>query len=196
MTRTKKYLAATVAAAALIGAPTMAHALTPTQASAKAPAKAAHTSVTAHAHATKPATARIVRPGERIQAAPGVELWLTKDGKHWTTPDMPEGQFRSVVDGNIDLSEPNVSLQAETVGDQYFLSGVYVGPNSAATVKVVTDDGTVTGTVVRLPGHPGWGAWYATTSVPRPLPVPPHSYFHSVTLLDAHQHPLATLTMP
>ncbi|MFE0629276.1 hypothetical protein ACFW3D_20240 [Streptomyces sp. NPDC058864] len=192
MTRMKKCAAATVLAAALIGVPAVAHALTPAQ----APAEAAHVGAAADVHPAKAATARIVRPGERVHAAPGVELWLTRDGKHWTTPDMPEGQFRSVVDGNIDPDEPSVSLQAETVGGEFFLSGVYVGPDSAATVEVVTDDGTVSGTVVRLPGHPGWGAWYAGAPVPRPLPAPVGSYFHSVTVFDAAHRSLATLTMP
>ncbi|MFJ5219434.1 hypothetical protein ACIP98_32605 [Streptomyces sp. NPDC088354] len=193
MTRMKKYVAAAVTAAAVTGVPTVAHALTPAQAPGKA---AAHITAGATAHAVKAESARIVRPGQRVHAAAGVELWLTRDGKHWTTPDMPEGQFRSVVDGNIDPHEPSVELQAETVGDQFFLSGVYVAPDSAAKVEVVTDDGTVTGTVVRLPGHPGWGAWYATSPVPRPLPAPIGRYFHSVTVLDAADHPLATLTMP
>ncbi|MDX3096725.1 hypothetical protein PV417_19570 [Streptomyces sp. ME19-03-3] len=195
MTRMKKYVAATVAAAALLGVPTVAHALTPAQA-AGTTAQGASVGASAGAHAARTAAARIVRPGEHVQAAPGVELWLTREGKHWTTPDMPEGQFRSVVDGNIDRDEPNVSLQAETVGDQFFLSGVYVAPENAAKVEVVTDEGTVTGTVIRLPGHPGWGAWYATTPVPRPLPAPVGRYFQSVTVLDAADHPLATLTMP
>ncbi|WP_431962789.1 hypothetical protein [Actinacidiphila sp. bgisy160] len=192
MTRMKKYVAATVAAAALLGVPTVAHALTPAQTAGAA----TQVGASADAHAAKAGSARIVRPGERVHAAPGVDLWLTRDGKHWTTPDMPEGQFRSVVDGNIDRDEPNVSLQTETVGDQFFLSGVYVAPETAAKVEVVTDDGTVTGTVVRLPGHPGWGAWYATTPTPGPLRAPVTRYFHSVTVLDAANHPLATLTMP
>ncbi|MDX3238003.1 hypothetical protein PV392_20420 [Streptomyces sp. ME03-5709C] len=192
MTRMKKYVAAAVAAAALLGVPTVAHALTPAQTAGPA----AQAGASADRHASKTTSARIVRPGEHVHAAPGVELWLTRDGKHWTTPDMPEGQFRSVVDGNIDRDEPNVSMQAETVGDGFFLSGVYVAPETAAKVEVVTDDGTVTGTVVRLPGHPGWGAWYATAPAPRPLPAPVGRYFHSVTVFDAADRPLATLTMP
>lgn len=194
MTRMKKYLAASVATAALLGVPAAAHAMTPAHTAGTA-AQGASVGASAGAHAAKTASARIVRPGEHVQAVPGVELWLTREGKHWTTPDMPEGQFRSVVDGNIDRDEPSVSMQTETVGDQFFLSGVYVAPESAAKVEVVTDDGTVTGTVIRLPGHPGWGAWYATAPVPRPLPGPV-GYFHSVTVLDAANHPLATLTMP
>ncbi|MGW1727463.1 hypothetical protein ACWCQK_31665 [Streptomyces sp. NPDC002306] len=189
MMRTTKYMAATVVAAALIGVPTVAHALTPAQ----APVTPIHFSIAAKAHAAaKAEAARIVAPGQRIHAAPGVRLWLTEEGKHWTTPDMPEGQFRSVVDGNIDPHVPSVGLSAEPVGNRYFLSGVYVAPESAATVRVVTEEGTFTGTVVRLPGHPGWGAWYATAPLPGPHS---DSYFHSVTLLDAAHHPLATLPL-
>ncbi|AZM46500.1 hypothetical protein DMB38_12335 [Streptomyces sp. WAC 06738] len=134
-------------------------------------------------------------PGERVQAAPKVQLWLTEDGKHWSTPDQPN-QFRSVVDGNLDLSRPGVSLQAEQVEGRYFLSGLYHGKGDAASVTVVTGDGSVTGRVVHLAGQPGWGAWYATI----PLPSGSHStgrepnFVHSVTVRDAAGHTIATLS--
>ncbi|MFE6820864.1 hypothetical protein ACFVBQ_40765, partial [Streptomyces sp. NPDC057675] len=62
--------------------------------------------------ATPAASARVVAPGERVQAAPKASLWLTKDGKHWSTPTQAD-QFRSVTDGNLDMSRPGVSLQTE-----------------------------------------------------------------------------------
>lgn len=54
-------------------------------------------------------------------------------------------------------------MQSEPIGKDYFLSGIYHGKHDAATVKIKTAKGTVTGTIVRLAGKPGWGAWYATT---------------------------------
>lgn len=199
MTRMKKLAAATMTAALVSGVPTVAYAMTPSTASAASAGTSQATAAAAPA-ATKGGWARVVSPGERVHAAPGVVLWLTEEGKHWSTPDQPD-QFRSVVDGNIDPTRPSVSLQAEPVGDRYFLSGVYVTPDDAAdaaTVRVVTGLGTVTGTVVRLPGHPGWGAWYATSPLPSSLPLPgsPGSPFiRSVTVLDAGHRPLATLAI-
>ncbi|MGW1729274.1 hypothetical protein ACWCQK_41470 [Streptomyces sp. NPDC002306] len=139
---------------------------------------------------------RVVAPGERVQAAPKAQLWLTKDGKHWSTPTQAN-QFRSVTDGNLDMSLPGVSLQSEPIQGRYFLSGVYNGKGDAVSVKVVTDKGTVTGRVVRLAGQPGWGAWYATS----PLPTGPkskdgtHNFVHSVTVQDIAGHTIATLTL-
>ncbi|MFF5161624.1 hypothetical protein ACFY3N_36675, partial [Streptomyces sp. NPDC000348] len=65
----------------------------------------------AAAHPTPPDTSdaagsvRVVAPGERVRAGAGVELWLTEEGRHWSTPET-DHQFRSVVDGNIDLRSP------------------------------------------------------------------------------------------
>ncbi|WUD77809.1 hypothetical protein OG937_41930 [Streptomyces sp. NBC_00510] len=192
----KKLAAATMTAALLSGVPTVAYAMTPSTASAGT----SQATAAAGAPATKGGWARVVSPGERVHAAPGVVLWLTEEGKHWSTPNQPD-QFRSVVDGNIDPTRPSVSLQAEPVGDRYFLSGVYVIPDDAAdaadaaTVRVVTGLGTVTGTVVRLPGHPGWGAWYATSPLPSSLPLPGSPFIRSVTVFDAGHRPLATLAI-
>ncbi|MBQ0983669.1 hypothetical protein KBZ10_03850 [Streptomyces sp. F63] len=109
---------------------------------------------------------RVVRPEERVRAAPGVELWLTADGLHWSSPEQP-GQFRSVTDGNLDLSRPGVSVHSEPAGDdRYFHSGVYHGRGTAARVEIATGRGTVSGHLLRLPGDPGWGVWYATTPLP------------------------------
>lgn len=191
----KKYVAAAAVVAALVGAPTVARASgsggdpgTAPQAVAAAPA--AHARTVSAAEAAHPATGvRVVKPGERVQAAPGVELWLTREGKHWSTPDVPD-QFRSVVDGNIDLSRPGISLQAEPVDaagtSTYFLSGLYYGTYDAARVEVVTADGTLAARMVTLPGHRKWGAWYATS------PLPPSqggtggdSFLRSLRLYDA-----------
>ncbi|MBW8703447.1 hypothetical protein MBT84_28020 [Streptomyces sp. MBT84] len=107
---------------------------------------------------------RIVAPGEQVAAAPGFRLWLTAEGEHWTVPTFPEPQFRSVVDGNIDPNTPGVSLQSETNTNRAYLSGLYYGgKGTASTVEIQTQTGTVHGKLIELPGHPGWGVWYATT---------------------------------
>ncbi|GGZ12843.1 hypothetical protein [Streptomyces poonensis] len=113
--------------------------------------------------------ARVVEPGERVTAAPGTEVWLTEEGKYWHEPDGPPVEFRSVVDGNLDLSEPGVSVQASGSGDGgYFLSGVYYGVREAAArVEIETAGGTpVEGTVLRLAGNTTWGVWYASAEAP------------------------------
>ncbi|MFI1092352.1 hypothetical protein [Streptomyces sp. NPDC020917] len=139
---------------------------------------------------------RVVAPGERVQAAPGVRLWLTGDGKHWSTPDEAD-QFRSVSDGNLDMSRPGITLQSEPVPGRYFLSGVYYGDvaGRAATVAVTTDRGIVTGRLVHLPGTPGWGAWYASAPLPTAKDVGLGS-IHRVTVRDAGGDTLATLNLP
>ncbi|GHE81378.1 hypothetical protein GCM10014715_41180 [Streptomyces spiralis] len=173
-----KYLAGAVVTAAVAGMATVSYA---------APAKAPHNTVTKvgaakieaapagkarAATAMRPATKntastpRIVAPGERVTAAPGFRLWLTAEGKHWTTPTSPEPQFRSVVDGNIDLNTPGVSLQSEITDGRAYLSGLYYGGKGVASgVEIETAAGTVHGKLIELAGHPGWGVWYATTEV-------------------------------
>ncbi|MGY4920772.1 hypothetical protein ACWD9K_37525 [Streptomyces sp. 900116325] len=123
MTRTKKYAAAAAITAAVVGVPTMAEAITsPVKVTVAATAK---TGASTSAEVSKKASSvRVVAPGERVQAAPGVQLWLTKEGKHWSTPIQAD-QFRSVIDGNFDLSQPGVSLQAEPIRGRYFPSGIY-----------------------------------------------------------------------
>ncbi|WP_052411612.1 hypothetical protein, partial [Streptomyces sp. NRRL S-118] len=87
---------------------------------------------------TPPASpTQVVAPGERVQAAPGVELWLTPEGKHWSTGDGGEN-FRSAVDGNLDMAQPGISHQTEGSTDGLFHSGVYYGTKAAARV-VLTD---------------------------------------------------------
>ncbi|MFE0384598.1 hypothetical protein ACFW1F_10995 [Streptomyces bungoensis] len=175
---TLKYLAGAVLTVAVAGMATVSYA---------APAEAPHDTVTkteaAQAwksraaavtkSAAKPAatkhtarTPRIVAPGERVTAAPGFRLWLTAEGKHWVTPSSPEPEFRSVVDGNIDLGTPGVSLQAEITDGRAYLSGLYYGGKGVASgVDVETAAGTVHGKLIELAGHPGWGVWYATAAV-------------------------------
>ncbi|MFD9131219.1 hypothetical protein ACFVZA_02060 [Streptomyces bottropensis] len=122
----------------------------------------------AEAAARKAPTPRIVQPGEHVVAAPGFEFWLTAEGKHWLEPDLPDfPQFRSVVDGNIDLSRPGVSLQASGFEGHYYLSGIYYGgKGTASRVAVRTSTGTVHGKLIELPGKPGWGVWYAVADLP------------------------------
>ncbi|MFE9138082.1 hypothetical protein [Streptomyces sp. NPDC007355] len=145
-----------------------------------------------------PRTAQVVAPGERVEVMPQVQLWLTKDGKHWSTPEKAD-QFRSVTDGNFDKSRPSIGLQAESVGKNYFLSGVYRGTGDAATVKIETAKGTVTGSIVRLAGETGWGAWYAIS----PLPDQAMSqnkrrqeFINSVTVYDTAGHTIAQTILP
>ncbi|MGW0825076.1 hypothetical protein [Streptomyces sp. NPDC002845] len=113
---------------------------------------------------------RVVESGERVTAGSGAEIWLTEEGKYWQLPherDM-EPQFRSVVDGNLDMTEPNVSLQEEGSGDgDLFLSGVYVGKGEAARVAIELADGTTLGgTVLRLADTANWGVWYTDATPP------------------------------
>ncbi|MEZ3182630.1 hypothetical protein KYY02_29425 [Streptomyces pimonensis] len=183
MTVTNKCMAAVAVAVALAGAPGAAQAVTPAQAPAAAPA---HHRIGESASDTS-GPVRVVAPGERVRAGAGVELWLTEEGKHWSTPEM-DHQFRSVVDGNIDLRTPSIGLMAETLGDRYFLSGIHVTGHHSVRVVVDTSDGAVTASVVRLPGTPGWGVWYADVPLHEGLTV------DGVTLYDRHGKEIASLT--
>ncbi|GAA3837194.1 hypothetical protein ACFS5L_33320 [Streptomyces phyllanthi] len=126
---------------------------------------------------------RVVKPGQRVTAADGTEIWLTEEGKFWQLPDETDAEprFRSVVDGNLDMSTPNITLQEQGSGDgTYFLSGVYVGKGEAARVEITTVSGRpIDGTVLRLAGNEKWGAWYATT--PALDSVPQTSDFAGIT---------------
>ncbi|WP_159054030.1 MULTISPECIES: hypothetical protein [Streptomyces] len=183
MTTTKKCVAAVVVAAALAAVPAAAQAVAPE----RAPAAAEAQSRSAEAAGRVAGSVRVVAPDERVQAGAGVELWLTEEGKHWSTPEM-DYQFRSVVDGNIDLSRPSIGLMTEVLGDRYFLSGIYVTKNTAVRVVVDTSDGKVTGSVIRLAGKPGWGVWYTDVPLHDDLAV------NSVTLYDQHGKKIASLT--
>jgi hypothetical protein len=109
---------------------------------------------------------RVVTPGERVQVAPGIKIWLTEDGKHWLEPGAPGAQFRSVSDGNLDMSRPGVSLQESGQDGSYFLSGIFHGRGEPARVEVETTAGEGNGTALTLAGRPGWGVWYLRTKVP------------------------------
>ncbi|MFC7258803.1 hypothetical protein [Streptomyces lutosisoli] len=109
---------------------------------------------------------RVVTPGERVRVAPGTKIWLTEDGKHWLEPGAPGAQFRSVTDGNLDMSSPGVSLQQSGDGNSYFLSGIFHGTGEPARVEVKTAAGDRAGTALTLAGKPGWGVWYLVMKVP------------------------------
>ncbi|MGW0825074.1 hypothetical protein [Streptomyces sp. NPDC002845] len=180
MARIQKYVIATTALAAVLAA-------APTVSYAAAQGTTAHSTQVQEQQHRKAPKPRIVQPGEHVVAAPGFELWLTAEGKHWTTPDMPDfPQFRSVVDGNIDLSRPGVSIQAtgQAHGDWY-LSGIYYGGKGTASyVEVETEAGPVYGKLLELPGKPGWGVWYATTTDDRPSGTDPWDFLDTVTVYD------------
>ncbi|MET8644729.1 hypothetical protein [Streptomyces sp. NPDC004675] len=173
-----------LALVALHGTSPDAERITPPAASTPAP------SPSSTAPAPKP---RIVSPGEHVAVAPGFQLWLTAEGKHWTTPSSPEPQFRSMVDGNIDPSTPGVSLQSEITDSRAYLSGLYYGGKSTpSTVEIHTQAGTAHGKLIELPGHPGWGAWYATTHVkPGGNPI---DYVSQITVRDTEGRIYARLT--
>ncbi|MET8950424.1 hypothetical protein ACWEO4_05150 [Streptomyces sp. NPDC004393] len=169
MTRIPKYLAVVAVTAAMAGTPALSY--------AAAQGTAAHGPVTrtvplktvvkttkrAGARKTAP-TPRAVAPGEHVVAAPGFEVWLTPEGKYWKSPFMDEPGFRSVVDGNIDLNTPGVSMQAEVGDGHACLSGIYAGGRTTASrVVVETKAGIVRGRLVQLAGEHRWGAWYATS---------------------------------
>ncbi|MFJ5261687.1 hypothetical protein ACIQAC_14630 [Streptomyces sp. NPDC088387] len=176
-TATKKSLAAVLLAAALTATPTTAHAV----ASHPAPP-------TTHTQTQTPSTeVRVVAPGEQVVAGAGVELWLTGEGKHWSTPEM-DHQFRSVTDGNIDLNTPGIGVTMETLGDRYFLSGIYVTGQKAVRVVVNTSDGRVTASAIRLPGNPGWGVWYTDVPLHDTLTI------NKITLYDRQGNKITTFT--
>ncbi|MFJ4337116.1 hypothetical protein [Streptomyces sp. NPDC088915] len=134
-----------------------------------APGPSAETATTVAAPAeADPAPTRIrtVRSGERVDAGRGYTVWLTKEGKHWAGPDGFEN-FRSVVDGNVDRSEPGVSHQSEGTAEGVFHSGLFYGPTRAGRVELTDSGGRRTvATLLALPGRPDWGVWYAHTPAP------------------------------
>ncbi|MFF2775275.1 hypothetical protein ACFVU3_10235 [Streptomyces sp. NPDC058052] len=163
----KKYLLAAGAAvtaavaAAVLAAPATAAAPAPTAPSLTTPTASLSSLSSLSPDAAAPSAAvRTVRSGERVDAGGGYTIWLTRQGKHWTGPDGFE-QFRSVVDGNLDLTRPALSHQ----GEGTFHSGVYGGPQAPGRVEVTDAEGRVTrATLLQLPGRPGWGVWYAHTA--------------------------------
>lgn len=172
----KKYLSAVVAvmAAATLAAPASATAGTMTtgtatvadaaRSSAAAPDTAPETRTTPSKAPVQNTPVRTVRPGERVDAGQGWTVWLTKQGKYWSGPDGYEN-FRSVVDGNIDRSQPGVSHQSEGGESGVFHSGLYYGTRAAGRVELTGADGRKTlATLVALPGRSDWGVWYVHTA--------------------------------
>ncbi|MFJ8694736.1 hypothetical protein [Streptomyces roseolilacinus] len=106
---------------------------------------------------------RIVAPGERVDVGGGRKVWLTEDGKHWADSEGFEN-FRSVADGNVDRSRPGLSHQSEGGQNAVFHSGLYYGTENAARLELTDATGRrTTATLLKLPGRPDWGVWYATT---------------------------------
>ncbi|MEU9788003.1 sigma factor-like helix-turn-helix DNA-binding protein [Streptomyces phaeochromogenes] len=107
---------------------------------------------------------RVVTAGERVSAAPGAEVWLTKEGKHWSTPKGPN-QFRPAGKGSKG-SGAAITLESEPAsGTHLFHSGVLQGSREASRVELTTPDGTFTARVLTLAGSPGWSVWYAETQL-------------------------------
>ncbi|MFD4374208.1 hypothetical protein [Streptomyces sp. NPDC058486] len=153
----KKYLLA--AGAAVTAAVAAAALATPATAAPSAPTSSSTTTVST-ASAAPTSAARTVRSGQRVDAGGGYTVWLTRQGKHWTGPDGFE-QFRSVVDGNLDLTQPALSHQ----GEGTFHSGIYGGPVRPGRVELTDAEGRVTrACLLQLPGRPDWGVWYAHTA--------------------------------
>lgn len=98
---------------------------------------------------------RVVAPGEKVQARSGVEVWLTK-----------RGLYSSAWEDGGPLDSASNALRGENVSGEVFFSGVYVSKRDVARVVVVTPHGRVSGTVIKLAGKPGWGAWYADGGKP------------------------------
>ncbi|MFB7860421.1 hypothetical protein [Streptomyces sp. NPDC056069] len=172
----KKYLWAaavvvavcTTAAAPAVAAPDRAAVRT---ASAPSSQTASHPAASARpaavpllsAAAKAPSPVRVVASGERVDAGHGWTVWLTEEGKYWSGPEGYEN-FRSVVDGNVDLSRPGVSHQSEGDPVRVFHSGLYYGTKKVGKVVLTGTDGRKTSaTLLELPGRPGWGVWYAHT---------------------------------
>ncbi|MFJ7129713.1 hypothetical protein [Streptomyces sp. NPDC098101] len=163
----RKYLSAaagvTAVAAALALAAPSAVGASARPAAAPAPAPVTAQAKAAPAATPAPTPIRTVRPGERVDAGRGYTVWLTKKGKHWSDPDGFEN-FRSVVDGNIDRSEPGVSHQSEGTAAGVFHSGLYYGTTKAGRVELTDSRGRKTvATLLSLPGRSDWGVWYAHT---------------------------------
>ncbi|MEU1226827.1 hypothetical protein [Streptomyces sp. NPDC005828] len=134
-------------------------ALVPVRPSPPAPGPVAAPPTVARPTQTPPPV-RVVAAGERVDVGRGITVWLTEDGKHWSGP---EGEnFRSVADGNIDRAEPGVSHQSEGGPKGAFHSGLYYGTRAPGRVELTATGGRpVRATLLELPGHPGWGVWYA-----------------------------------
>jgi hypothetical protein len=148
-----------------------------------------------------PATAapalRVVAPGEQVEVMPGVRVWLTAQGKHSSTPDKQD-EFRSAGNGN--LAAGDASSQSEGVAGRMFLSGLYLGEGDPARVEIVTLHGTVSGHLLTLAGHPGWGMWYADGGSSTPHSTNPDGPFrsevHQVTVYDTAGKVIAQFARP
>ncbi|WP_236246316.1 hypothetical protein [Streptomyces sp. CC210A] len=131
----------------------------------------------------------VVSPGERVDAGKGWTLWLTEDGKHTSDTDGEE-DFRPITTANLDTSAPGVTHQSVTGAQGGFHSGLFYGTRSAARLELTDGRGTkVPGTLVELPGRPGWGGWYAHT----PPAADGDRTGFAVTLYDTQGVPVATL---
>jgi hypothetical protein len=125
-----------------------------------------------------------------------VKLWLNEKGDHWSTP-AKANQFRNVLDGN--LRSGGVGVRSEVVSGKLFLSGVYLGKGDATRVVIVTQDGNISGTVVKLAGAHGWGAWYAKADLPTtaiPKSKQKRGFIRSVVVHDIAGRTIAKYVTP
>ncbi|QFQ98850.1 hypothetical protein F9278_24795 [Streptomyces phaeolivaceus] len=146
---------------------------------------------------------RIVAVDERVTTEQGTELWLTEDGKHWRDPDPDTGafgpdEFRSLVDGNLDTTEPGLTMQGSgSATSGYTVHGLFYGVRTAAAgVRITAYDGTVVdGTVLRLRGDTGWGVYYGHVKVPEELArsLDFQDPVHEVAVYDANGKVIAEM---
>lgn len=177
----KKYaLVTAVAAVALLAAaPTMAHAHPAPAQPAQASAATAQASLSASA-------VHVVQPDEQVYLGHGWALSLSDQGMRWTGPRGYEN-FRSVTDGNIDMTVPGVGHISDGYRNGTLHLGIWRGAPDAARVDLIDRDGDrVPTSLVTLPNNPGWGAWYANL---------PHQEWtaYSVALYDSDGKLLARL---
>ncbi|MFJ6216715.1 hypothetical protein ACIQGZ_25805 [Streptomyces sp. NPDC092296] len=162
MIRTKKYLVAACAVAALAGAPTGAFALgTPDVA---APLSAGHSGAAAHSGAAgNEGAVKVVAPGEKVPIGGGATLWLTEDGRQCVRqPGSAEARCNTAS-----RSRPWVVMTFVSSGSdgRTTIAGSFTAGDAPARISARTLNGVAEGTVVTLAGNPGWGAWYADAGI-------------------------------
>ncbi|WP_433891665.1 hypothetical protein [Streptomyces sp. CA-111067] len=176
-------------AAVAIGAPTAAYAL---NAPDHAPAGAPRPHVL------------VVKPGQKVRAPNGRSVWLGKDSglcglmkvkasrtttsSHGGSP-VTHNWTVYACSGGPKAPSPRVewTLSDVTSNHHMLVSGDYISGKTPAGVRVRLNDGRWhEGTVLRLPGNPGRGVWFADLG-----PAPKYVKSTSVVVYDKAGHPVA-----